>query len=225
MVFVRKDVADDECHFALKICVFGDGRVGKSAFVEALSSGSTNSDFGVADGSTQITSIHCEEDACIYNVQFWSTPGAERYLRLASRISAGCAAAIFVFDVTNRTSFEHVDDWMKEVEKHQTMPKILVGNKHDLRVVGRVSDVTSEQAEEFARKHDMLYFETSAVQQSGVSAAFQQLFSDIVCAIPNPPEPSLLLRKGIKLGRGLTSNPRYRQALFAPATSTAVDWL
>ena len=47
-----------------------------------------------------------------------------------------------------------------------------------------------------------------------VSEAFSSLIARIVAQIPNPPEPSLLLRKRIKIGKQLAENKSFRAALF-----------
>ena len=47
-----------------------------------------------------------------------------------------------------------------------------------------------------------------------VSEAFSSLIARIVAQIPNPPEPSLLLSKRIKIGKQLAENKSFRAALF-----------
>ena len=107
-------------------------------------------------------------------------------MKLVPRYLAGSAGCIFVFDckelfhqisnsnelsVTNRVSFEHVEDWVQEVEKYNPTLKVLVGNKTDGG--GRPREVSEEEAEELAERLGMDYFETSAVHGEFVSAVFQ----------------------------------------------------
>jgi hypothetical protein len=54
---------------------------------------------------------------------------------------------------------------------------------------------------ELAQKHGCKYFETSAIRNDQVPEAFSSLIARIVAQIPNPPEPSLLLRKRIQSTR------------------------
>ena len=70
-----------------------------------------------------------------------------------------------------------------------------------------------------AQKHGCKYFETSAIRNDQVPEAFSSLIARIVAQIPNPPEPSLLLRKRIQIGKSLAENKSFRAALFdlAPA--------
>ena len=80
----------------------------------------------------------------------------------------------------------------------------------------------------------MDYFETGAITGLRVSAVFQDIFTQIVENIPNPPEPSLLLKKGIKLGKKMLTNRKFRQSLFMASqkatskskdSSLSMDWL
>ena len=74
----------------------------------------------------------------------------------------------------------------------------------------------------------MQYFETSGLNGAGVNEAFSALFSQVVASIPNPPEPSLLLKRGITIGRKLAENTRFRRALFSlptADTTDTVDWI
>jgi hypothetical protein len=43
---------------------------------------------------------------------------------------------------------------------------------------------------------------------------FEHIFNSIVSNIPNPPDPGMLLGKGISLGKRLTNNPKIKTALF-----------
>lgn len=39
---------------------------------------------------------------------------------------------MLVFDKTNRDSFEHIPDWIEEIEKYSECPcRLLIGNKVD----------------------------------------------------------------------------------------------
>ena len=60
----------------------------------------------------------------------------------------------------------------------------------------------------------MDHFETAALSSRNVNEVFQNVFTQIVENLPKPPEPSLLLRKGVKLGGKMLSDPEFRQSLF-----------
>lgn len=63
-----------------------------------------------------------------------------------------------MYDVTRRSSFEHLAEWLKEIERYTpgagaAPVKLLVGNKLDLDVERQV---TRHEGEAWAREHGML---------------------------------------------------------------------
>ena len=100
---------------------------------------------------------------------------------------------------------------------------VLVGNKCDLD--GRA--VPRALAEAYANKMGMEYFETSAEEDTNVKEAFSTLLNLITGDIPNPPEPSLLLARGIKVGRFIEASlPTKQRLAFDPSqVSSTVSWL
>jgi GTPase SAR1 family protein len=78
------------------------------------------------------------------------------------------------YDVTNEESFEHVEEWLHEVNKHapEKIVKLLVGNKADL---ANRKVISTERAQEFADKHGLLFRETSAKLSTNVQESFTQL--------------------------------------------------
>ena len=62
------------------------------------------------------------------------TAGQERYYSLAPMYYRGAAAAIVVYDITNRDTFQRAKQWVKELQR-QGNPNIVIalaGNKSDL---------------------------------------------------------------------------------------------
>ena len=87
--------------------------------------------------------------------------------------------AVLVFDVTNRNSFERLTEWMFELELYcrDEPVKLLVGNKSDLE---EQREVTKVEAMEFAKKHNILYMETSASSGGEVEYAFEVVTTEIL---------------------------------------------
>lgn len=70
----------------------------------------------------------------------WDTAGQETfrsivrsYYRQYQYQSCSCIVAIVVYDVTNRNTFQHVEDWLEEVSTncHSEVRRVIVGNKTD----------------------------------------------------------------------------------------------
>ena len=76
-----------------------------------------------------------------------------------------------MYDITKRSSFENLQKWLEEMKEnaYSKMSIILVGNKNDLESERQVS---KEEGEAFAKKHGLLFFETSAKTASNVEKAF-----------------------------------------------------
>jgi small GTP-binding protein len=63
----------------------------------------------------------------------WDTAGQERFRTITSAYYRGADGIIMVYDVTNQESFDHVNDWLSEVNRYASEGtcKLLVGNKSD----------------------------------------------------------------------------------------------
>lgn len=84
-----------------------------------------------------------------------------------------------VYDVTSNESFEHVNDWLKEVNRYaaEGTVKLLVGNKSD-RTADKI--VTEEQAKEFADDLGIAFLETSAKSAKNVEEAFLTMAGELI---------------------------------------------
>jgi len=74
-------------------------------------------------------------DGVQVKLEIWDTAGQERYRSLAPMYYRGAAAAILVYDITRKSSFDTMRRWVQELQK-QAAPNIvlaLAGNKCDLQ--------------------------------------------------------------------------------------------
>ena len=84
----------------------------------------------------------------------------------------------FVYDITNKKSFEGVKDWIKDAENNaEGFEKILIGNKCDLE--GK-REVTKDSLDKYGIKKKVKTFETSAKTNVKVNEAFECLAKLIV---------------------------------------------
>jgi Ras-related protein Rab-1A len=100
-------------------------------------------------------------------LQIWDTSGQERFRSLAKNYLKKADGIIFVYDITDKKTFEGVKDWIKEAESQGIYKQILVGNKCDLE-----RKVSKERIENFKKKNNLNikfnYFETSALTGDGI---------------------------------------------------------
>ena len=87
--------------------------------------------------------------------------------------------ALLIYDTTNYESFEHVADWLQEARK-QIEPNnvifMLVGSKVDKE---HLREVPTEQAQQFADYHNLLFLETSSKTGLNVEKTFTVLATQI----------------------------------------------
>lgn len=110
------------------------------------------------------------EDSTV-KFEIWDTAGQERYRSLAPMYYRGAAAAIVVYDVTNRDSFDGAKSWVKELQRRgdQNVVIALAGNKADLKGKRKVDN---DEANEYAKEQGILHLETSAKTAMNVKELF-----------------------------------------------------
>ena len=75
------------------------------------------------------------------------------------------------FSLSQQSSFKNVEKWLKYIKEgcNNETTNILIGNKADLE---DEREVEKSEAEALAKKHNCLYFEVSAKDDSGITPAF-----------------------------------------------------
>jgi Ras-related protein Rab-1A len=164
--------------YLFKLVLIGDSGVGKSClllrFADDAFTESYISTIGV-DFRFRTVKI----DKKTVKLQIWDTAGQERFRTITSAYYRGADGIIMVYDVTSMESFEHVNDWLKEVNRYaaEGTVKLLVGNKSD-RTADKV--VTEEQAKEFADELGIAFLETSAKSAKNVEEAFLTMAGELI---------------------------------------------
>lgn len=110
------------------------------------------------------------------NMDIWDTAGQEQYRTLMALYFRRMHAALVMFDLSSRVSFDETNYWTDEVRKHSPHARILlIGCKADLLQERRVSKRECMLKAEQLRAQ---YWETSAHQGAGVEAPFRHLLED-----------------------------------------------
>ena len=111
-------------------------------------------------------------------LSLWDTAGQETYKSVTRSYFRGASGALLVFDLSRRSTFLHVTDWLSDLRQiaEPDIVVVLVGNKADLVAGdddGGKREVSRREAEEWARKNGVLeYVETSAKSGENVENAF-----------------------------------------------------
>ena len=157
-------------NYLLKYVIVGDASVGKSNLLLRYTHGQFREEYqltiGVEFGSSNITI-----DKNVFRIQIWDTAGQENFKSITRSYYKNSACALIVYDITRRVSFENLSDWIEDCKNSspKTVFMVLVGNKCDLE---ENREVTEEEGKEFAERHGMLFFETSAKTGQNVKEVF-----------------------------------------------------
>ena len=116
-----------------------------------------------------------EIDDKLIKLQIWDTAGHEKFRTITTSYYKSAHAIIILYDITEQSSFDHINNWMIEIDKFakQGVLRIIVGNKKDLESKRQVS---TKDAESLADKYGIKFMEVSAKDNTNIEA----LFLDIV---------------------------------------------
>ncbi|CAO3660204.1 unnamed protein product [Umbelopsis ramanniana] len=121
-----------------------------------------------------------EVDGKRYKLTIWDTAGQERFRTLTSSYYRGAQGVILVYDVSNRDTFDALQNWYTELQTYSSskdVVKMIVGNKVD-KESSRV--VTYKEGAAMAQKLQTLFVECSAKTKVGVQEAFEELVQKII---------------------------------------------
>ncbi|CAG07321.1 unnamed protein product, partial [Tetraodon nigroviridis] len=164
--------------WVFKIIVIGDSNVGKTCLTCRFCGGTFMKNPEATIG-VDFRERSLELDGVKIKLQIWDTAGQERFRRsMVEHYYRSVHAVIFVYDVTSLASFESIPEWIDECSRHSVgpmVPRILVGNKCDLR---ERREVSTSAAQGLADGYSYPLFETSAkdpAEKEHVDAIFLTL--------------------------------------------------
>lgn len=156
-----------------KIIIVGKSSVGKSSLILKFTDDKFTENYLTTIGvDFKFKSFKLKDEA--FKLQIWDTAGQERYKTISKTFYRVAHAAIIVFDITSRNSFENMANmWFPEVENNCDRDVIvIIGNKSDME---SQREVSFQEANDFAMKHNCSYFETSAKSGSNVEKVFFEI--------------------------------------------------
>ena len=139
-----------------------------------------------------------EVDEETVKLQIWDTAGQERFRTITSSYYRGAHGFIVVYDVTDNESFQHIKDWLHEIDKYacEDVNKLIFGNKSDLTAKRAVS---TEEGKAFADSLGIEFLETSAKTASNVEEAFLNITNQIKTRITTKPSVDVDIDPKVKL--------------------------
>ncbi|MFX1236802.1 MAG: Rab family GTPase [Promethearchaeota archaeon] len=160
-----------------KVCIFGDGGVGKTTLLNRYLTGIFKEDSGITIG-VDFHLKKIELDQKKISLQIWDFAGEDRFRFLLPSYLMGASGGIFMFDITRYSSLKHFNDWLKIIDEgtignEERIPVLMVGSKLDLNHMRAVS---SEDAIEMAKENSLYgYVECSSKTGQNVEEIFLEL--------------------------------------------------
>ena len=171
-------MAKRDYDYLFKLVLIGDSGVGKSCLLLRFADDNfTDSYISTIGVDFRFRTITIDDK--IVKLQIWDTAGQERFRTITSAYYRGADGIIMVYDVTSSESFDHVEEWLSEVDRYanENTSKLLVGNKADLI---DEKQVTKETAQSFADKLSIPFLETSAKTATNVDTAFLTMAKELI---------------------------------------------
>lgn len=162
---------------AIKVALLGDSTVGKTAICNSLMNIEFSQDMLSTIGSDKLETKFPLKNGTEIKLILWDTAGQERFRSVALKAIKAVQGIVIVFDVTLKKSFQNIDLWLEEIKNNFNNPSlVLFGNKVDMDK--EKWEVTKEEAEQYAKKMNLQYFETSAKTKKGLNEGFSYIVNE-----------------------------------------------
>lgn len=168
--------------YLFKLIIIGDSGVGKTSLMRRYTDNTFSKDSASTIGvDFKIKTIKI--NGKVVKLQLWDTAGQERFKAIVAHYYRGANGILLVFDVSNKESFQHLKDWLNEIEKSDA-PKTteirILGNKIDEKE-SRI--VTKEEVLEFLKEFGLPesnYYEVSALDNLNIEECFCNITKKLI---------------------------------------------
>ena len=164
----------------IQLIMVGESGVGKTSLIRRY----TNNIFNTNHLETIGIEFFNKEERIndqIIQIKLWDTAGQEIFHSLTKNFYRKADGIIIVYDITNKESFERVQDWIKSVydntETYKEIQMIIVGNKIDLE---EMREVRKEDGLKIGKYYEIDFFEASAKNAEGVNNFMIKIIGDIL---------------------------------------------
>ena len=155
-----------------KIVLIGESGVGKTSIISQFVDQIFEDDLQTSTGGSFSSKTLTFNNGKTIKLEIWDTAGQERYRSLTKIFYKNALAAVLVYDITRKQSFEELKNyWIKQIKESAPENIILAiaANKSDLLDREQVNE---DEARNFAKENNALFYETSAKNSIGVNELF-----------------------------------------------------
>jgi len=170
-------IENKEFDYLFRYIIVGDINVGKSCIMLQFSSNQFREEHELTIG-VEFSIKYLEIKNKNIKIQIWDTAGEEQFQSITKSYYRNAIGALLVYDISKKSSFEHLKKWLERVKENSSknIKIILIGNKIDLE---DKREVTFQEGEEFAKKNELLFLETSAKNFININESFNKLTEEI----------------------------------------------
>ena len=148
-----------------KIIFCGDAGVGKTSIINSIMGQKFSPDYEPSIG-VDFFSKTIRYKGRLIKLQIWDSAGQEKFKSLIPNYIRGSSLIFLIFDVSNKTSYDHLTDWIKFINNIENCGVIVVvGNKIDLK---NIREVNTDEATKFCKENKYEYFEVSAKEGTNI---------------------------------------------------------
>ena len=159
---------------SFKVVLVGESGVGKTSIITQFIDQTFQEDQQSTTGGTFSTkSVKCGNNKTL-KFEIWDTAGQERYRSLTKMFYKDANAAILVYDITRKDSFEQLKlYWAEQIKEcPENIILVIAANKSDLF---QKEEVDEEEARKLASDLEAIFVGTSAKQVESINQLFIEI--------------------------------------------------
>ena len=173
MDFHMEKITDENINhnYMFRICLIGTQSVGKTSLLLTFTDNSFKEKYSPTVG-VDFRVVTLKYKDIITKIHIWDTAGQERFKSIATNYYRSSNGFIYVYDISDRESFNNLEGWINLTNENtrSNVINFLVGNKNDLE---SKREVSIEEGEDFAKRHNLIFLESSAKTNNNVQRLFE----------------------------------------------------
>ena len=148
-----------------KIILIGDIAVGKTSIINSILGHKFKSEYEASVG-VDFFSKTMRYKGKSFKLQIWDSAGQEKFKSLIPNYIRGASLIFLVYDITKKSSFNSLINWLKFIYEIENTNIVIIGNKIDLKNERVISE---EEGKKFCDENNLMsFFEVSAKEDINI---------------------------------------------------------